>query len=427
MLAQQRYDHILDRLRDRGAVRIADLVAELGVSDGTVRRDLDLLAEQGRLLKVRGGAVPRPAGTAGATPPGDADRAGFPAPGGARGAAPGPPRGADPSFGTATAGHRGEAGVIGVLVPSNTFYYPSVVSGVRAVAQAAGVRVVLAISHYDREADQRQIEGLLASGAEGVLVASATGREVPDDLADWLQRLPVPHLLMERRHADRFGTGEYVVSDHRQGAFRAVHHLASLGHRRVGLFAAHSPTAPLVAEGHAAAVRGLGLDPDAPVHRAPPTSQAPGQLGERLDALVEECRTGGTSALLVHSDQEAVTLLQRLRAAGAKVPDDIAVVAYDDEVAALAEVPLTAVAPPKREIGEYAARLLLERMTARRPLPVRQLVLQPTLVVRDSCGAPRSAATGDAPPGRPAPDHPAVPAPGAATHPSPSSPRRAAP
>ncbi len=57
MLARQRQAYILDRIRSDGGVRVADLVQELGVSDMTVRRDLELLDEQGLIEKVHGGAT----------------------------------------------------------------------------------------------------------------------------------------------------------------------------------------------------------------------------------------------------------------------------------------------------------------------------------------------------------------------------------
>ena len=57
MLARQRQAFILDRVREDGAVRVADLVRELGVSDMTVRRDLEILHERGLLEKVHGGAT----------------------------------------------------------------------------------------------------------------------------------------------------------------------------------------------------------------------------------------------------------------------------------------------------------------------------------------------------------------------------------
>ncbi|WP_213452818.1 DeoR/GlpR family DNA-binding transcription regulator [Rhizomonospora bruguierae] len=62
MLAQQRQDAILARVRATGGVRVSDLVAEFGVSDMTIRRDLEALADRGLLAKVHGGATRVPAG-----------------------------------------------------------------------------------------------------------------------------------------------------------------------------------------------------------------------------------------------------------------------------------------------------------------------------------------------------------------------------
>jgi DNA-binding LacI/PurR family transcriptional regulator len=70
-----------------------------------------------------------------------------------------------------------------------------------------------------------------------------------------------------------------------------------------------------------------------------------------------------------------------------RVPDDLALVTYDDEVAALAETPLTAVAPPKREVGRGAAELLVERLGMAGDEPRRHVELLPRLRVRASCGA----------------------------------------
>lgn len=63
MLAQQRQAYIIDRVRETGAIRVADLAQELGVSDMTVRRDLELLHSRGLVEKVHGGATTKLAGT----------------------------------------------------------------------------------------------------------------------------------------------------------------------------------------------------------------------------------------------------------------------------------------------------------------------------------------------------------------------------
>ena len=86
-------------------------------------------------------------------------------------------------------------------------------------------------------------------------------------------------------------------------------------------------------------------------------------------------------------DREASGLVGVARRAGLDVPGDLAVVAYDDEVADLAEVPLTAVRPPKEELGRLAAQLLLRRLRLGPDAARHQVRIKPAVVVRDSCGA----------------------------------------
>jgi len=85
---------------------------------------------------------------------------------------------------------------------------------------------------------------------------------------------------------------------------------------------------------------------------------------------------------------DAIQVVQRLAELGVRVPEDLALIAYDDEVAALADTPLTAVAPPKREVGRHATELLVERLSQGADAPRQHLTLLPRLRVRDSCGAP---------------------------------------
>jgi DNA-binding LacI/PurR family transcriptional regulator len=267
-----------------------------------------------------------------------------------------------------------------MLVPSTTYYYPEVIRGAQTVVSRAGARLILGVTDYDGERDLEQLRDLIRSGCRGLMVTTATGPVIPAPVRGLLEDCALPFVLVERRSAETFDDVDYVLSDHRQGAYRAVEHLAALGHRSVALFVHATPTARLVADGYAEGVRLLGLDTDAPVHA--PAAGADRQA--ELDAFAKACRDSDATAALVHSDREAILLAQRLRAQGVRIPEDLAVIAYDDEVAAFAEVPLTAVAPPKFEVGRSAASALLEQIAATGPLPVRQTVLQPRFVVRDS-------------------------------------------
>ncbi|WP_331715945.1 substrate-binding domain-containing protein [Tessaracoccus coleopterorum] len=88
------------------------------------------------------------------------------------------------------------------------------------------------------------------------------------------------------------------------------------------------------------------------------------------------------------NDMAAIGLLQGLTSMGIRVPDDIAIIGYDDiEFAAYAAVPLTSVAQPRRDIGATAATLLLaelEDLEAGRPHVHRSVMFTPSLVERAS-------------------------------------------
>jgi DNA-binding LacI/PurR family transcriptional regulator len=267
-----------------------------------------------------------------------------------------------------------------------------VLAGVRAVAARRGARVVIGLTDYGRPRDLAQIDELCASGAAGLLVATAGPHAVPPETMAALHATGRPFVLLERQPEDPYDACEFVASDHRQGAYRAVRHLHRLGHEGVALYLAGSPTGPLVREGHAAAVRRLGLAPEAPVLEGGRPALGSPEAARQYASFVGSCLAAGVRAALVHSDHDAIELLQLLRARGLRTPEDMALIAYDDEIAAMAEVPLTAVAPAKRQLGELAARLLLDRLDrmdgveGTEPLAVRQVAVQPELTVRQSCG-----------------------------------------
>ncbi|TDC77747.1 DeoR family transcriptional regulator [Streptomyces hainanensis] len=368
MLVAQRHELLLRELKAHGALKIVELAARLRVSSATIRRDLAELAEAGRVARVRGGAML-------VTRRGGPDQAHV-------------RQWADASLPAPATGARDEDGpVLGLLVPSMNYYYPQLVTGVRSVAARRGARVVIGLTDYAEPSDLDQIDDLVASGVAGLLITTAEGHHTPTGTLDRLRATGLPFVLAERQPRDPFEPCEFVVSDHRQGAYAAVRHFVALGHDRVALYVNGSPTAPLIQEGHAAAVRSLGLDPSAPVVDGGRPRLGSAEAIQHYDGFIERCLAGGVRAALVHSDHDAIELTRRLRVHGLRTPDDLALIAYDDEIASLAEVPLTAVAPPKHELGEQATRLLLDRLDAPEPPAVRQLVLQPRLVVRASCGA----------------------------------------
>lgn len=332
MHAEERHQAILREVRAQGLIRVSEFAEQLGVSPITVRRDVEALAARGLVTRVHGGATLP--GAAAETGPGVRERL-----------------------------------VFGMTVPSATYYYPEVIRGAREAAAAHGARLILGITDYEPAEDLAQVRRMLDGGVDGLMVTpSGTAAE-----QTWLNVLQVPTVLVERR-AD-LGLHEHVISDHVHGARLAVRHLAERGHRAISLLITHeTPTAPWIRQGFRLGAEDAGLSPA----DTPEFTEA-----DDHERLAEAVKGKRLTAALVHTDSDAIMISQRLGGHGLRVPDDLAIVAYDDEFAALADTPLTAVAPPKHAVGATAVELLVRRITEP-DQPRRRVALLPELRVRSS-------------------------------------------
>ncbi|MFJ9077375.1 substrate-binding domain-containing protein [Streptomyces sp. NPDC102278] len=340
----QRQAQVRALVRARGSVRVTDLARELGISPVTLRRDIEAMAARGEIHRMHGmisrvEQSPAPTGRREGLREGRRE-------------------------GLAAAG--GEGWVVGMVVPTTEYYYADVVRGAREVVEARGARLTVGLTRYLPGEDRTQADRLLSTGADGLLLTPNwdTGSAGPGEGA-WTAELPVPTVLVERWAPPGHPAAalDRVVSDHAHGAARAVRHLVDSGHRRIALACQETPTTARLRAGYEAAVSALGLEPAPPW---PPAASDPLSVADRfaraLDYLYEAVTTRGVTAALIHSDTDAIMLIPRLQARGVRVPEDLAVITYDDEVAGLADVPLTAVAPAKREVGARAAGLLLDRL-----------------------------------------------------------------
>lgn len=331
-----------------------ELADELAVSVNTLRRAVGELVGEGLVQRRQG------AGTfvAAAEPP------------------------AEPS-----AAAKGGRRLVGVLVPSTTYYYPRVVDGIQRVLRDAGVGVVLASSKYDLAIEREEMQAMRDSGVQGLLlVPNLHLMDDPQGQLDALRELPLPYVLVERKPPAPAPDDptSFVGTDHAGGVFGAVRHLRGLGHTRVGcLGRLRTGTADLVANGFDAAADLLGIDVVAGA-----VARRRVWTGENITTYVRHCAEAGVTAVFCHGDRDAAALIVEARRQGLSVPADLAVVAYDDEVAEVGDIPLTAVSPPKEQVGALAAQLLLRLLDPDDDTPPHRVQIQPRLVVRASCGAP---------------------------------------
>jgi LacI family transcriptional regulator len=274
----------------------------------------------------------------------------------------------------------GESRTIALLVfdAANPFF-TALARGAEDAATEEGYSVILANSSESQEREHSYLDLFEEQRVRGILV-SPYG-EVEERLSA-LKKFGIPSVLVDRVSEKQLFSS-VSVDDHAGGSI-AAKHLLSLGRTKLG-FVGGPLEIPQVADRLQGAKDALRLTPTATltVFETSATTVLEGRrAGEEISALPRDERP---TALFAANDLVAIGLLQALVATGSlQVPEDIAIVGYDDiDFATSAIVPLTSIRQPSALMGETALKLLSEEALdpAQRP---RRVVFQPELVIRDS-------------------------------------------
>ncbi|WP_028923149.1 LacI family DNA-binding transcriptional regulator [Pseudonocardia acaciae] len=267
-----------------------------------------------------------------------------------------------------------------VVLDATNPFFTDVTLGVQEAADAAGLAVYLCNSGQDEARQSAYLDLLEEQRVEGVLI---TPIDAEDTRLELLPRRGTPLVLVDRGGGpDRCS----VTVDDVLGGDLAVTHLLDTGHRRIA-FVGGPTVLGQVNDRMTGARRALeraGQDPSSlVVLETDALTVAEGRrAGERLAGLPAARRP--TSAFCAN-DLLALGLLQRMVRLGLRVPDDLAIVGYDDiEFAQAAAVPLTSVSQPRHLLGRTAAELLLAEATGDPAHEHRQVVFDPELIVRAS-------------------------------------------
>lgn len=266
-----------------------------------------------------------------------------------------------------------------VLDMANPFFV-EVAAGAERVARGAGFGVMLCNSAQDPSEEAEYLSLFAEQQVRGVLITPAdmTGRNVAD-----FRRRGIPLVFVDRVLGSAEGCS--VSVDDVAGGELAVRHLLEQGHR--GLVYVSGPMfLAQCQDRRVGALNALGeggLPGSALRHiEAEGMGVAAGRdAGARLLGMSPR-----PTAVFCANDLLALGVLQALYTAGLSVPDDLALVGYDDiEFAAAAAVPLTSVRQPAHRMGQRAAELLLEETGEQADRHEhQQIVLDPELVVRAS-------------------------------------------
>jgi Transcriptional regulators len=270
--------------------------------------------------------------------------------------------------------------LIGLLIPDiqNPFYV-DVIRGIEETAYANSSAVLIGNFSQDAEKEKLYINILKSESVDGFVVAP---HDVRDPFVEDLIRERYPVVCIDRGLSN-FST-DIVKSDNEKGAFNAVEHLIKIGHKRIAHITGN-PSIPTTQErinGYMAALKKYGIPVDETIVRGRASDFRSGvEITAELLDLEEP-----PSAIFTANNLLTLGSLEKIHERGLKIPEDIAIVGFDDMYwAASLNPPLTAVRQHGLEIGKRAIELLYQRIDDPSRLPAN-VIIHTELMVRRSCG-----------------------------------------
>ncbi|MBN1873588.1 MAG: LacI family DNA-binding transcriptional regulator [Anaerolineae bacterium] len=269
-------------------------------------------------------------------------------------------------------------GTLGLVVPdvANPFF-ADVAQGAEHAAYAEGYSVFLCNTNEDPQRELAVLQSLEEKRVDGVVLCSSRLEE--NELREALTHQTAVVLLNRWLGDSNVGT---VLIDDEYGGRLATEHLLQTGHHMVGFLAGPpaSRSGRRRAKGYRAAmIRAGSGDPEAWILHCIPTVE-----GGRIAARQFLTAYPQVDAFFCYNDLVAVGALKASLELGRSIPDELAIIGFDDiPLAALVTPALTTCHVPRYELGRQAMQLLLDRIDGCTDM-CRELLVQPELIIRDS-------------------------------------------
>ncbi len=273
---------------------------------------------------------------------------------------------------------QGKTNTIGLVLPDSANPFFAEIS--RSIEDAAfnkGYSVFLCNTELDTQRELFYVDVLSKKQVDGIIFVAAGDQT---DSLDFLAREGMPVVMIDRNVPNV--QVDAVLPDHQLGGFIATQHLVQLGHQRIACIAGPSSITPSAERitGYRNALEQAAIPFD---EKLVMRGDYHAQSGMEITHSILQMSPRPT-AIFALNDLMALGALRAAAEAGCSVPQDLAVVGYDDlELSQFTNPPLTTIAQPKKEIGRQAVSLLVDRILEN-GRPPRRLVLPPALIVRDS-------------------------------------------
>jgi LacI family transcriptional regulator len=259
-------------------------------------------------------------------------------------------------------------------------FTPTIIRGIQDYLQEYRYFSVIINTDWNPDSENKAIDELISRSMDGIILVESfrRGSQSGLDLAG------KPYVLVHRLFSR--GDRNSVVVDDRHGAHLAVDHLAQLGRRTIAYITGPKgwDASANRHTGYREALDKWGLSYDPRLVEEGDWELQSGFAAARKFLSLE----AKPDAIFAGNDLMALGAIYAIQDAGLRVPDDIAVVGYDDrEIASLSRPTITTVTLPCYEMGKASARLLMD-LLAKRPAPEEPIMIRGELIVRESSGAP---------------------------------------
>jgi LacI family transcriptional regulator len=272
---------------------------------------------------------------------------------------------------------------IGLIIPdiSNPFF-PEVASGVEDGAKEKGYSVFLCNTNYESEREAHYLKLLVEKRVDGIILASGF------QALSQIKPVPMPSPPVVSL-CSRFENinNSFVMIDNERGGFLATKHLIEQGYQDIGFIGTQGDgfSESQRFKGYRQALDKFNLSFDKRLVFSGNLKRETGY--KTIKRIISDHRY--PRALFVENDLMALGVIQGIKELGLCVPDDIAVVGFDDiTFASFPEIGLTTVRQPKYKMGKLAADILLDNAISRENKEPKKFILEPELIVRTSSCKP---------------------------------------
>ncbi len=263
-------------------------------------------------------------------------------------------------------------------------FYTELAQGIEATAHRLGYNIILCSTHSDLKTENLDIDMLRSKGVDGILFTSA---HMDDPNIVQLAKEGFPIVLVNRRTYNPTvkENVDYVGIDNVNGGFLAVEHLVRLGHRRIGIIGGSSESSVGFErlQGGKKALSAYGLEGGDDYFLEGDFLKESGYRGGMKFIKMAEPPT----SVFATNDYMALGVYQAVCEGGLKVPEDIAIVGFNDiEFTAMRGIELTTIGQKKYEMGALSVETLVDKIEGKKTGPPEEIILKPELIIRKTCG-----------------------------------------